>query len=90
MQEIFDVRQGLRVFHKVRSHGEANGHEHILNGIGVSTDFDGYTLHLHDSAVDAFIYFHNTFKVDSPSTAAMKNFLLRMQRIDDTDYDVKV
>jgi hypothetical protein len=88
MKEKFDVRQGMRVFNKVQTHGEALGAERALLGIIASADFDGYTLRLHDSCVDTYIYFHNSFRIESESSNAMGSFLERMQIIDDTDYPI--
>lgn len=88
MKDKFSVRQGMRVFNKVQTHGKVLGAEHVLLGISASSDYDGYTLRLHDSCVDTYIYFHNSFRIDSESTGALDSFLERMQIIDDTDYRI--
>lgn len=86
MKDKFDVRQGMRVFNKVQNHGEALGADRALLGITASSDFDGYTLKLSDSCVETYIYFHNSYRVESASANALGSFLERMQIIDDTDY----
>jgi len=86
MNQKFDVRQGMRVFHKVQTHGEALGAERALLGISASSDYDGYTLRLHDSCVDTYIYFHNSFRIESESPSALGSFMERMEIIDNTDY----
>lgn len=86
MKEAIDLRQSLRVFNKIINHGAKSGQESSLKGLHAATDFDGYTLHLHDDAVELYIYFHNSFRLQSPSKKALNNFLLRLQAIDDTDY----
>ena len=88
MKDGLDVRQGLRVFNKVRSHGERSGQEHQFRGLHASSDFDGYTLHLHDSNVDLFIYFHNSYRLEYPSRQALESFLHRLQALDRLDTEL--
>jgi hypothetical protein len=62
------------------------GAERALLGITASSDYDGYTLRLHDSSVDTYIYVHNIFRIESESPSALGSFLERMKIIDNTDY----
>ena len=86
MKDKFDVRRGMRVFHKVQTHGEALGTERALLGITASSDFDGYTLRLHDSCVDTYIYFHNSFRIESERPVALVSFFERMKIIGNVVY----
>ncbi len=86
MEHKIDVRQALEVFTKVTQHGEKDGEDYCLDGLRVSTDFDGYTVFLRDDQVSLTIHFHNKYDIDFPSRSALENFLERLRHIAARDY----
>lgn len=82
MKNEIDIHQILRVFDKIRQHGEQGGDGHILQGVSASTDFDGYTIFLSDAQCSLTVYFHNKYNYEYPSDAALEDFNKRIRAID--------
>lgn len=81
LKQKIQVRKALKVFELVRQHGEKENEEYFLDGLYVSSDFDGYNLTLRDARVTLHIFFHNKFECNYDSQAALDNFIERMERI---------
>lgn len=59
-----DTHLAVEAFQKLREHGELREGEYHLDGLAGSTDFDGYTVFLHDDKVDLTVYYKHRFKLD--------------------------
>ncbi len=81
-----DVSKALLAYEKVVQYGYREGEEHRLDGIFVSSDFDGYTLFIHDDRVRLTVFFHNKFTVDYSSRRALMSFNEKLDSICRTRY----
>ncbi len=83
MKNSLDSKMILRVFEKMRQHGEHHddGSYH-LNGIKAFTDFDGYTLYLEDALVKLSYGFHNQYHFDYDSPGNFDTFQKKLENID--------
>jgi len=81
LQQKISVKQALKAFELVRQNGEHIDGEYALDGLFVSSDFDGYNLILRDARVKLFIFFHNTFECEYDSAPALDQFIERIARI---------
>ena len=87
MKNSLDSKMVLRVFEKIRQHGEHkdDGSYH-LNGIKAFTDFDGYTLYLEDALVKLSYGFHNQYHFDYDTPGNFEAFEKKLESID-KEYD---
>jgi hypothetical protein len=76
-----DAKMALRAYQRVVSAGVRNGDEYSLDGLTVSSDFDGYTITLTDGTVTVRVLFHNRVSIAASSGAALEKFALRMNRV---------
>jgi hypothetical protein len=76
-----DVRLALRAYQNVRELGarEADGYQ--LDGLTVTSDFDGYTVTLSDGVVTVRLLFHSKVAIDAPNGRALEKFADRLQSI---------
>lgn len=81
LKQKIDVRRALLVFELVRRHGKRENEEYFLDGLFVTSDFDGYNLKLRDARVTLHIFFHNKFECNYDSNSALDNFIERIDRI---------
>lgn len=81
-----DVSTALLVYEKVVQYGQRDGEETCLDGIWVSSDFDGYTLFIRDDLVKLTIFFHNKYSVDCGSRKALMNFNDKLEAIQRKQY----
>lgn len=71
----------LLLYDKITRFGNRDKEEHHLNGIAVSSDFDGYTLFLHDSDVYVTLYFHNSFAISCDDNKSLAIFKVKVMQI---------
>ena len=82
MKNDLDLHALLRVFEKVRSHGENKEGNYQLEGINAMSDHDGYTVVMSDVECSLTLFFHNKYEFDYPSERAREAFEKRIQFID--------
>ena len=82
MEKRIDIRQALRVFDKVMSHGEKTSDGRRLNNIIADSDFDGYTVYLRSNNVMLAIFFHNTFHLNYDKKEELDIFFRALNEID--------
>lgn len=81
-----DIHRVLRVFQTVQEKGKFIGEEKFLDGIFVSSGFDGYSVSLRDDKTTLTLGFHNTLNFHSKNAEAEALFLKRLSAIDTSDY----
>jgi hypothetical protein len=79
--ERINIKTALRAFDRIREEGVDRSGEHHLNGVAAGSDFDGYTITLHDDYVTLQIYFHNKFKLDFVNRRHLDVFIERIENI---------
>ncbi|RDV29172.1 DUF3081 domain-containing protein [Alteromonas aestuariivivens] len=82
MKNELDSKFVLRVFEKIRQHGEKQGDKYVLNGVTAFTDLDGYTLFIEDATVKLQFGFHNQYNFDYQSQAQFESFEKKLRQID--------
>ncbi|MGQ8364696.1 DUF3081 domain-containing protein [Glaciecola sp. 1036] len=82
MKNELDSKQLLRVFDKVRQHGEHDGDTYMLNGVKAYTDFDGYTVFMEDAKVKLSFGFHNQYHFDYEKEEHREDFEKKLKSID--------
>lgn len=81
MKNQLDIQLMLSVFEKVRSHGLARDGEYELDGMRVSSDFDGYTAFFDFEQTSLTIGFHNQYQFNYANNEALEAFLDTANRI---------
>lgn len=81
MKNELDSKFILRVFDKIRNHGESRDEGYMLDGVKASTDFDGYTLYLSDALVSISFGFHNQYHIDYSEAAYYEQFTKKLDAI---------
>ena len=82
MKNALDSKLILRVFEKIRQHGERKQSEYFLEGIKTYTDFDGYTLFLEDAFVQLNLGFHNQYHFTYKKEEHFEQFIKKLEAID--------
>ena len=82
MKNNLDSKFLLRVFEKVRQHGENKDEAYHLNGIKAFTDFDGYTVYMEDALVKLSFGFHNQYHFDYDNQSQYDAFEKKLHSID--------
>jgi hypothetical protein len=82
MQNELDSKFLLRVFDKIRNHGEQTSDGHRLEGVIAFSDFDGYTVFLQDAKVKMSFGFHNTYHFDYEAKQDFADFEKKLKSID--------
>lgn len=82
MKNELDSKFLLRVFEKIRQHGEKDEDVYSLDGIRAFTDFDGYTLYIEDALVKLRFGFHNQYHFDYESSSHYEAFEKKLMHID--------
>ncbi|MFC4700168.1 DUF3081 domain-containing protein [Glaciecola siphonariae] len=82
MKNELDTKLLLRVFDKIRQHGEHQNEAYTLEGIKAYTDFDGYTLYVEDALVKLSFGFHNQYHFDYESNSHLEAFEKKLLNID--------
>lgn len=82
MKNELDTKMLLRVFDKIRQHGDAKDAEYSLGGVKAYTDFDGYTVFIEDASVKLSFGFHNQYHYDYESTSSKESFNKKLTAID--------
>ena len=82
MKNDLDLHMLLRVFEKIRNHGEETEQGHQLEGVKAQSDFDGYTVVLTDVQCTLTLFFHNKYEFDYPNSTAREQFEKRLGYID--------
>lgn len=85
MKNDLDSKFLLRVFDKIRLHGDKQEEQYILDGITAYTDLDGYTLYIEDALVKLRFGFHNQYHFDYEKNDHFEKFEKKLKGIDE-DY----
>ena len=81
MKNEIDSKFILQVFEIIRLQGEKKGESYFLEGIEASSDFDGYTLFMHDAQVQLSFGFHNQYHLDYEKEEHLEQFILKLKAI---------
>lgn len=81
MKNDIDSKLVLSVFDKIVQHGEKKDDAHLLMGIKVSTDFDGYTLFIEDAQVQLNFGFHNKYHFNYEKEDHFEKFVKKLKAI---------
>lgn len=81
MKNELDQRLVLKVFEKVRQHGEKTPQGHQLEGMHAYTDFDGYTAFLAYQEVVLTLGFHNQYQFDYPNRHQLELFMNKIKQL---------
>ncbi|MEM0911892.1 MAG: DUF3081 domain-containing protein [Pseudomonadota bacterium] len=84
MKNELDTKKLLRVFDKIRQHGQPRDGTYLLDGVKAYTDFDGYTVFIEDASVKLSFGFHNQYHYDYESTSQRESFDKKINSIDAT------
>ena len=79
--EKLDINHTLRAFNIIREQGVERDGEHHLGGVAATSDFDGYTITMHDDYVTLRILFHNKFELDYSSGRQLDAFIEKLESI---------
>lgn len=82
MKNELDSKFLLRVFDKIRQHGEKENEQYKLLGITAYTDHDGYTLFIEDVHVKLRFGFHNQYHFDYESNSHLEGFEKKLKKIE--------
>ncbi|TPV62141.1 DUF3081 domain-containing protein [Aestuariibacter sp. GS-14] len=82
MKNELDSKLVLKVFDKIRTHGEQCDEKYRLEGVLAFTDFDGYTLYMQDALVSMQFGFHNQYRFDYQHTQDLEAFEKKLRYID--------
>ena len=82
MKNELDTKKLLRVFDKIRQHGDVKEGQYTLGGVKAYTDFDGYTVFIEDASVKLSFGFHNQYHYDYENTASKASFNKKLDAID--------
>jgi len=82
LKNELDSKLLLRVFDKIRQHGEHVEEAYTLEGVKAYTDFDGYTLYIEDALVKLSYGFHNQYHFDYESSSQLEAFEKKLANID--------
>ena len=82
MKNELDPKLVLRVFDKIREHGEKQEDKYFLDGVYGSTDFDGYTVFLSDATVELRFGFHNQYHFEYQHEDQREQFEKKLRHID--------
>ncbi len=82
MKNELDAKMLLRVFDKIRRHGEHTSEHHALEGVKAYTDFDGYTVFIEDALVKLSFGFHNQYHYNYQDKSQLEAFEKKIAYID--------
>lgn len=86
MQNLIDAKCLMRVFGKVEQQGKpsltAAGSGFELDGMQISSGFDGYNLYFFADGVSLTLGFHQKYHIDALNEAQIDSFIQRLKRID--------
>lgn len=82
MSGELNIRQALRVFHIITSHGTRTEEGFRLSGLTASSDFDGYTVTIRNDYVCLDIFFHNKYTFTCDNRKEKEAFLYKIKQID--------
>ncbi len=82
MKNELDSKFLLRVFEKIRQHGEHKDEAYSLEGVKAFTDFDGYTVYIEDALVKLTFGFHNQYHFNYESRSDYDAFEKKLLNID--------
>lgn len=82
MKNEVDSHFILKVFEKIRQHGNKQEDGYHLGGVKASTDFDGYTVYIEDALVKLSFGFHNQYHYDYAQTEHAEAFERKLKAID--------
>ena len=71
----------LKVFDKIRQHGEHKDDAYHLANLKAYTDFDGYTVFIEDARVKLRFGFHNQYHFDYDNAQSLEAFERKMQSV---------
>lgn len=83
MKNELDTKLILRVFEKIREHGQKEEEKYFLEGVYAASGFDGYDLYLNDATVTLQFGFHNQYHFDYSNEEQRQQFELKIKHIDE-------
>ena len=78
-----DTHLAVRAFQILREKGQPRDGEYHYGGLSGSTDFDGYTVFLHDENVDLTVFFKHRFTLDCSKPEDLEVFKRKVQSVAD-------
>lgn len=85
MEHKLDSKLLMDVYSKIEKHGKPVdtewGQGHLLDGVQVSSGFDGYELFFDNSRVQLTLGFHNTWHSNAASEKLLDEFISQLERI---------
>lgn len=82
MKNEIDSKFILKVFEKIRQHGQTKDAGYLLDGITAYSDFDGYTVFMEDANVKLRFGFHNQYHFDYEKDEHLQQFEKKLKNID--------
>lgn len=76
-----DTHLAVEAFQTLREHGEYLDGEYHLDGLSGSTDFDGYTVFIHDDKVDLAVYYKHRYKLDYQRDEDLELFNRKLKEV---------
>ena len=84
MDTKIDIKRALRAFNIITRHGSKTLDGWTYDGIQAQTDHDGYTVTLASEQAQLTILFHNSHRFDFTNNKAARDFIKRIDTIDNT------
>ncbi|WP_375748841.1 DUF3081 domain-containing protein [Vibrio sp. HN007] len=75
MDNRLSVKDFLRVFDQVRSHGDRTDHKYQLGEMYAWHDYDGYTCWIGYKDVTVTLMFHGSLKIDYGNLSNYSDFI---------------
>lgn len=82
MEKKLDVKMVMRVFEKIRTHGQKTAEGYKLSGVEAISDFDGYTIFLKNREVTLTLFFHHRYDVQFTKIKAFDDFIKQLKKLD--------
>lgn len=77
-----DIKQAMRVFNQVQTHGEKRQGRYYWRQLEASSDFDGYTLYLNYQNVKLSLFFHNSYHISFNTRQELDQFYQLLANLD--------
>ena len=83
-----DTHLAVEAFRIMRDKGDYKNGEFHFGGLMGSTDFDGYTVFLHDDSVDLTVFYKHRYKLDYDTQEHLMSFRNKIRALADNDATV--
>lgn len=78
---VIDTHEAVEAFQLIMEKGERRGDEYHYGGLSGSTDFDGYTVFLHDSKVSLTVLYRHRFTLDYKKEEDLESFKNKIKAV---------